>query len=62
MWETTDFMISTAREKCFEALSHSLNVRIAKKVMFNYKEISRNFQQGNCPANLQCWLSGDVHV
>lgn len=26
-----------------EALNHSLNVRIAKKVMFNYKEISTNF-------------------
>lgn len=47
------FLISTAGEKCFEALSHSLNVGIAKKVMFNYKKISTHFQWGNCLADLR---------
>lgn len=47
-----DFVISTAGEKCSEALNHSLNVRIAKKVMLNYKEISTNFQRGDCSAHL----------
>lgn len=38
-------MISAAGEKRFEALSHSLNVRISKEVMFNYKEITFFFSQ-----------------
>lgn len=42
-----------SRGKCFEALSHSLNAGIAKNVMFNYKEISTDFQWGNCLTNLQ---------
>jgi hypothetical protein len=47
-------MISAAGEKRFEALSHSLNVRISKEVMFNYKEITFFFfpVRGNHPANL----------
>lgn len=32
-------MILVVGEKCFEVLSYSLNVRIFKEVMFNYKEI-----------------------
>lgn len=49
-------MISAAGGKRFEALKHSLNVRISQEAMFNYKEMGTTFfffsSGGNHPANL----------
>lgn len=47
-----DFRISTAGEECFKALSHSLNVRVAKEVILNYKEINTNFPWGHSSTHL----------